>query len=153
MLSHPICCQAQVSTWLSMRLSAVDLQLINALGTNLHTGTRATWRRYCRLRLADNAREPGDHVEQKTDSNQQSLRGMPGQWAVHCLFGYARKDWDSAGFNDGDAQSWSFKRAALDFYWLQNHSLVNKLCGPERPPCSSQPTAQRWWTTNNIPTT
>lgn len=47
-----------------MRLSAVDLQLINALGINLHKGTQKAWR-YCRLRLADNAWEPGDHVEQK----------------------------------------------------------------------------------------
>lgn len=51
------------------------------------------------------------------------------------------------------AQSWSFKRAALDFYWMQNRSLVNKLCGPERLPCSLQPTIQKWWTTNNILTT
>ncbi len=48
-----------------MRLSAVDLRLINALGINLHTGTQTTWRWYCRLRLPDNAWEPRDHVEQK----------------------------------------------------------------------------------------
>lgn len=48
-----------------MRLSAVDLQLINALGINLHTGIQTTRWRYCQLRLADKAWEPGDHVEQK----------------------------------------------------------------------------------------
>lgn len=48
-----------------MWLSALDLQLIKALGITPHTGTRTTWRRYCRLRLADNAWESGDHVEQK----------------------------------------------------------------------------------------
>lgn len=65
MLPHPICCQSQVSTRLSVTLGAVDLQQINALGVNLHTGTQTTWHQCCWLRLADNASEPGDRVEQK----------------------------------------------------------------------------------------
>lgn len=48
-----------------MRLGAADLQLINALGINVHTGTQTTWRWHCLLRLDDNACEPGDLVEQK----------------------------------------------------------------------------------------
>lgn len=64
-----------------MKLSAVDLQLINALGINLHTGTQATRRWCCRLRLADNASEPGDHVEQKQiqiNSPLESCQGNKG---------------------------------------------------------------------------
>lgn len=112
MLSRPICCQAQVSTWLHMRLSAADLQLINALGTNLHTGTRAA--RYCQLRLADNAQEPGDHVEQKPDSNQQSLRDMPGQWALQ-----ARVDMQG---RIETVQVLMMAEQTLSFFWLQNQT-------------------------------
>lgn len=56
----------------------MDLQLMNALDINMHTGTKITWRWYCWHRQADNAWEPGDDVEQKTDSNQHPLRDMPG---------------------------------------------------------------------------
>lgn len=48
-----------------MGLGAVDLQLINALGINLHTEMQTKWHRDCWQILADKTSEPEDSVKQK----------------------------------------------------------------------------------------
>lgn len=114
MLPHPTCCQSQVSTWLNMRLSAADLQLINTLGINLHTGTQTTWWRHCRLRLADNAGEPGDHVEQKQIQINNLLETCQGDERYKaCLVMQGRTK--ALQVLMMSVQSWSFEGAALDF--------------------------------------